>query len=318
MPDEGIQDTSFVVIASDGSLNDTLKVSVVIISVNDPPVITSPSSAVAKEDSQFVYRVTAIDVDGPSLSIRFIDYPSWLSPSGSEISGTPTEGRLDTTFTIVASDLYATDTLVVEVTVIPVNDAPFFDYAFPEPRFYDIDTLDLELDLDDYASDPDHPDSELSWTYDVLGDHDVTVSIDEATHVASLFGIGMQGTLRIAFTVTDPQSASVSDTLTVHFLITDVDESPVSVVPDDFVIYANYPNPFNPATTIRYGIPRTSHVTLSVFNMLGQEISVLVDEEKTGGMYEVRWDASDMPSGIYFYRIQAGSWQKVRRMILMR
>jgi len=318
MPDEDVQDTSFVVIASDGSLSDTLKVTVVIISVNDPPVITSPSSAVAKEDSQFVYRATAIDVDGPSLSIRFIDYPSWLSPSGSEISGIPTEGRLDTTFTIVASDLSATDTLVVYVTVIPVNDAPFFDYAFPEPRFYDTDTLDWELDLDDYASDPDHPDSELTWTYDVLGDHDVTVSIDEATHVASLFGIGIQGTLRIAFTVTDPLSASVSDTLTMNFLITDVDERPVSVVPDDFVIYANYPNPFNPTTTIRYGIPHTSHVTLSVYNMLGQEISVLVDDEETGGMYEVRWDASDMPSGIYFYRIQAGSWQKVRRMILMR
>jgi hypothetical protein len=80
----------------------------------------------------------------------------------------------------------------------------------------------------------------------------------------------------------------------------------------------NFPNPFNPSTTIRYGLPQRVHVTLTVFNTLGQQIAVLHDGEQDAGYHEVRFDARELPSGVYFYRLQAGSSSKTKRLLLIR
>ncbi|MCU7491788.1 MAG: T9SS type A sorting domain-containing protein [Ignavibacteria bacterium] len=80
----------------------------------------------------------------------------------------------------------------------------------------------------------------------------------------------------------------------------------------------NYPNPFNPSTTIRYSIPQAGRVTLKVFNVLGKEISTLVNEEKNQGSYEVKFDASQLASGIYFYQIESGSFRQVNKMLLLK
>jgi hypothetical protein len=88
-------------------------------------------------------------------------------------------------------------------------------------------------------------------------------------------------------------------------------------VPTDFLLLNNYPNPFNPGTTIEYRIPKLSQVSLKVFNSLGQEVAILVNEEKDAGYYQVRWDAA-LPSGVYFYRFQAGEYLTTKRMILLR
>ena len=80
-------------------------------------------------------------------------------------------------------------------------------------------------------------------------------------------------------------------------------------LPSQFAVSQNYPNPFNPSTTIRYELPRQSHVVLKIFSMLGQEVATLVDEQKSASRYEVRWDAGGFASGVYFYRLQARSRQ---------
>jgi tetratricopeptide (TPR) repeat protein len=87
-------------------------------------------------------------------------------------------------------------------------------------------------------------------------------------------------------------------------------------IPEKFELSANYPNPFNPSTTIQYAIPQNSYVTLKVFDVLGKEIAALVNEEKSVGFYDVRFDASHLSSGIYFYQIQAGSFRSTKKMIL--
>jgi hypothetical protein len=88
--------------------------------------------------------------------------------------------------------------------------------------------------------------------------------------------------------------------------------------PEDYELYQNYPNPFNPTTTIRFTIPHRSNVTLKVYDMLGKEIATLVDEEKNPGSYEVKFDASNLPSGVYFYKIKAGEFTQTKKMILMK
>ena len=77
----------------------------------------------------------------------------------------------------------------------------------------------------------------------------------------------------------------------------------------------NYPNPFNPQTLIRFTVPATQHVTLHVFDALGRRVAVLVDEVRSAGAHEVAFDASSLPSGMYFYRLQAGGLVRGGSMI---
>jgi hypothetical protein len=72
----------------------------------------------------------------------------------------------------------------------------------------------------------------------------------------------------------------------------------------DFALFQNYPNPFNPSTTINYSVPELSNVVIKVFDILGNEIETLVNDEKPAGIYEITWYADNLPSGIYFYRLQ--------------
>jgi hypothetical protein len=90
------------------------------------------------------------------------------------------------------------------------------------------------------------------------------------------------------------------------------------IIPQKFAVYANYPNPFNPSTFIRYDLPQAVHVTLDVYNILGQHVERLVDEVQPAGAHVFKFDASKLSSGVYYYRITAGSFSKVHKMILQR
>jgi hypothetical protein len=89
-------------------------------------------------------------------------------------------------------------------------------------------------------------------------------------------------------------------------------------IPTDYVLYQNYPNPFNPSTTIRYDLPSSTHVTLKVYNTLGQEVATVVDETQEPGHRSAQFDASDLPSGVYLYRVQAGDFVQSKKLILLR
>jgi hypothetical protein len=91
-----------------------------------------------------------------------------------------------------------------------------------------------------------------------------------------------------------------------------------SELPEKFNLYQNYPNPFNPSTTIKFSLPSSSYATLKIYNALGEEIAVLVNKELTTGTYEIEWDASDLPSGIYFYQLKTDGYVETKKMILMK
>ncbi|HXG01688.1 MAG TPA: YCF48-related protein [Bacteroidota bacterium] len=85
-----------------------------------------------------------------------------------------------------------------------------------------------------------------------------------------------------------------------------------------FRLEQNYPNPFNPSTTIRFEVTGSGFLSLKVYNLLGQEVATLVNEQMRPGSYEVQWDASGMPSGVYCYRLSSGGFSETKRMVLLR
>ena len=98
--------------------------------------------------------------------------------------------------------------------------------------------------------------------------------------------------------------------------ITSVKEN--KLVPAGFSLEQNFPNPFNPSTKIPFEIGEREFVTLRVYNVLGQEVATLVNGEFEAGRYRAELDASILPAGVYFYRLQAGSYSEVRKMTLLK
>jgi hypothetical protein len=91
-----------------------------------------------------------------------------------------------------------------------------------------------------------------------------------------------------------------------------------NAVPGEYALNQNYPNPFNPNTEISYAIPAETHVTLSIYNLLGQEITTLVDEVKEAGQHAISWDAADNASGVYFYHLQTDDFSATKKMVFMK
>jgi hypothetical protein len=104
------------------------------------------------------------------------------------------------------------------------------------------------------------------------------------------------------------------DSASVNISVTGVSENELN--PTVFKLYNNYPNPFNPSTIIKYSIPESNFTTLKIYDAIGNEVAVLVDEVKSAGTYQVDFNASALSSGIYFYTIKAGSFNQTNKMIL--
>ncbi|MFQ5753964.1 MAG: cellulase family glycosylhydrolase, partial [bacterium] len=92
----------------------------------------------------------------------------------------------------------------------------------------------------------------------------------------------------------------------------------VNETPDSFILFQNYPNPFNESTTIRYSIRKASHVTINVYNILGEKVETLIDKDQIAGEHSIKWDASIVSSGLYFYRIAIGKNSKSKRLIVLK
>ena len=116
------------------------------------------------------------------------------------------------------------------------------------------------------------------------------------------------------------QNQPLMDVVGAQMVTTGVAPEHTSVnLPAGFVLYDNYPNPFNPSTTIQFALPVASDVTIKVFDVLGREIVTLLNEHRNAGIGSVRFDAEqhNIASGVYFYRIQAGSFVLAKKMMLL-
>ncbi len=117
-----------------------------------------------------------------------------------------------------------------------------------------------------------------------------------------------------ASVIFDPDDNIVLKTASTSLVSVD----PNKKLPLEFSLEQNYPNPFNPSTTIKYSIPKASFVTLKVYDILGREMTSLINEEKPAGIYEVKLNAVNLASGVYFYRITAGNFVSTKKFIILK
>jgi hypothetical protein len=111
---------------------------------------------------------------------------------------------------------------------------------------------------------------------------------------------------------------TIDDSMFVKNQATNVEDEGSLLSPNSYNLAQNYPNPFNPVTTIKYSIPESGNVSLKVYDILGNEVASLVNEEKAQGVYSVTFDASNLSSGVYFYKLQSGSFVESRKMLLIK
>jgi hypothetical protein len=129
------------------------------------------------------------------------------------------------------------------------------------------------------------------------------------------------GLVLYAYDAVNPSIFGVSDTIRFNILVKVEQDN--AEIPKEFALYQNYPNPFNPATEIKFDIPKESHVKIVIYDITGKEVRTLVDEVVKPGAYRILWDGTDnsgnkVTSGIYFYRMIAGSYVSVKKMVLIK
>ncbi|HEX9974961.1 MAG TPA: T9SS type A sorting domain-containing protein, partial [bacterium] len=99
---------------------------------------------------------------------------------------------------------------------------------------------------------------------------------------------------------------------------TEIADKMKTPLPNYFALHQNYPNPFNPSTTIEFALPKPAFITLKVYNLLGEEVATLVAEKRTAVIHKLNWDARGLASGVYLFRLEAGEFVQVKKLILMR
>jgi len=171
------------------------------------------------------------------------------------------------------------------------------------------------------ATDPD-PDDILSYTLRLSGrDVDTTIGAikDTAVSLNIMMRLKPGGVFHWFVLATDGLSETSSDTsaFSTSPFVVSVEESHTDIS-NRLIFFQNYPNPFNPSTTIEFALPKSTFVTLRVYDLLGRQVGELVNEKLGPGNYKTQWDARGLASGVYFYRFQSGEFTDTRKLILLR
>ncbi len=203
-----------------------------------------------------------------------------------------------------------TATASVNVTVNNVNRAPVFTAEIPDNEVIPVHNVPVAYEFIYKAQDPDGD----AVTFRIVSGPGEISANGEYSWAPTPSQAGKSYVLMVE--VSDGELTAVSTkTVKVSDTVTGVEEDGI---PRDFKLLQNFPNPFNPTTTIKYAVPKEAHVKLTVYNVLGQEIAVLVNGLKSAGYHTVNFDASNLNTGMYIYKLEAGDFTSIKKMILMK
>ncbi len=208
-----------------------------------------------------------------------------------------------------------TDTTYQTVTVNNLNDPP---QIVGLPDLTDMNVNDsTKLKMEQYAQDSDTPYERLTWTFTTSGS-EISYNYNSSTDTLTIYSTSSTGDYFLYATLTDDSSASDKDTILVRVSDVSAVEQLTTLLPKEFVVEQNYPNPFNPTTTLRFGLPEAASVRLEVYNVTGQRVASLEQGDLPAGFHTVQFKAGRLPSGMYYYKITAGTHTAVKRMLLVK
>lgn len=309
-----VGDYNVTFFASDGTNTVSIIVKITVTSANTPPVFNPVGDQQINEGQLLSFQVVATDVDSDPLTYSISNQPqgATFTPANGVFEWLPMftqSGVYNVTFSV--TDGKATTNMVVKITVVNVNRAPLFTVTMPD-RTVQVHNVPVEFSFQYQAIDPD----EDPLTYTI-----VNGPAGASINSAGLFKWSpapSQASMMYLLTVQVSDgglSATTSCNITTSALVSVEDKDQL---PSKFNLAQNYPNPFNPETTIEYSIPEDAFVSIKVYSMLGEEISTLVNSQKGPGTYRVQFDAKDLQSGIYFYKLVTNNYTSVRKMLYLR
>jgi len=216
----------------------------------------------------------------------------------------------------------ATFSFTLDVTINPINDPPVFQEPLPNIELMAGVTKQADWGLYSFIDDIDNENSELELQ--AFDSEHITVVLKSDSLVLTA-APDWAGTENVKVWVSDGDAAdsayceitvTAAGNMQLMSLTTDVET--ITEVPTEYQLQSNYPNPFNPTTTIAYDIPEYTHVTISVYNAMGQFVQNLINENKEPGFHTFEWNASEFSSGLYFIKMHTYHYQFMRRCILLK
>jgi len=296
----------------------TEKGSVVVTAANiAPTIVLDPAGPAFSVNENVKLTINLVGADantGDVLTYSATGLPSGAKLSGSVFTWTPSyaqAGSYTVTFKVTdAGGLYAE--AAATITVANVNRAPSIVVGLPTDKPVPVHNVPVYWEKPIVASDPD-------------GDA-LSYSLEAPPEGASITADGIFSWAPV------PQQAGRSFVVTVKVsdgslfdiksytlqVSQDVVGVEIEGVPTEYTLLQNYPNPFNPSTTIYFGIPKESSVKISVFNILGHEVTTLLNKPLNAGFHKVTFDASGLNTGMYIYKIEAGSFVEVKKMLYVK
>ncbi len=216
---------------------------------------------------------------------------------------------------IVADRGQLADTVDFFVRVKPVNDAPAI-CGLPEIITFSNNAAE-SLALWDFVSDVDNPDSSLHYSFSA-SNNALQNDFNHETGSLSLTAPGFQGKVDLFISVRDDSNAIARDTVAVQVDFNTGVTEDQNQIPQDFVLMQNHPNPFNPTTIIRFGLPQAAEVKLEVYDLSGRRVAIMVNERKEAGYHNLIFEGSALPSGAYYYRLTAGDFCEMKKFLLIK
>lgn len=165
---------------------------------------------------------------------------------------------------------------------------------------------------------PDEESPARLFKYDINADMMANTGILVLGHFSHISSVQDASDPRVIYSFQKNSSSSAFPTVLSRLELSQTTGVDQEEMPAVFSLSHNYPNPFNPSTKIKFALPKSGNVSLKVYNPLGQEVTTLVDQELTPGVYEETWNATGTASGVYFYRLRAGDFVETKRMLLLK
>jgi hypothetical protein len=293
-----------------------------LFSVNQAPTAVNDTITIY-EDSIAVINVLAndFDTDNDTISIISVGNPthgnSGLSTNDSMLIYSPYENYYgnDSFIYHISGEDGRSDYAIVHINILAVNDPPFLTENIPDVQVANDGQWYFHIKLNDYFADVDLNDALLDSFLVSSNGHISTLIVDDSLFLSSFEN---SETDTITVTAID-DSGAIAWT---SFIATPTEVLSVKQaypeIPVRFQLFQNYPNPFNPSTTINYHIASFSRVSLKIYDNLGREIRTLLNTAQNPGKYKISFDGSNLPSGIYFLKFNAGNFSETQRMLLIR